>query len=192
MSGPLFTWIGEHYKGSWRARVVLKEYAGAAHHDGTPAAGVTNGDLERRTGLDRATLIRGRKELLADGALYELKAPGGRGHPGSYGIRVAFCAEACWSCGALLKATERVAHSDPSPRKGRPQRRKGRPQRPTTETEVPPTGGTSPHPESAPPAAEAAAARHEAGLPAKPMTREEFATWKRKNWPRRPNTRGAA
>jgi hypothetical protein len=149
VSGPLASWVGEHSKATWRGRAVLKEYALASNHDGTPAADVSRSDLEHRTGHGHNTVVKGRQEVLALGELEELERPGGAGKVGSYRVRFTLCpAEArCWVCATLadlLAKTVRSADGNlsaakaknrPPQSKNRPPQSKNRPpQGPTTET----------------------------------------------------------
>ena len=110
MSGPLATWVGEHSKASWRGRAVLSQYALAANHDGTPAADVTREDLERRTGMSRATIGRGRQEVEQLGELQQLDAGGGRGRLSRWRVVVTLCdpEAGCWSCGLLAHQLHKV------------------------------------------------------------------------------------
>jgi len=109
VSGPLASWVGEHSKASWRGKVVLKEYALAAHHDGTPSVDVSRDDLVRRTGCGSTTVTAGRKEVVELGELVELRRPLGRGNVGSYQVAVTLCpAEVhCWACALLSHLLEK-------------------------------------------------------------------------------------
>ena len=110
VSGPLATWIGEHSKASWRGRAVLSQYALAANHDGNPAADVTREDLERRTGMSRATIGRGRQEVEQLGELQQLDSGGGRGRLSRWRVVVTLCdpEAGCWSCGLLAHQLQKV------------------------------------------------------------------------------------
>jgi hypothetical protein len=161
MSGPLASWVGEHSQASWKGRAVVKEYALAARHDGTPAADVTLDDLEHRTRHSRTTVKAGRREAVRLRELVELERPGkGRGYPGRYRVAFTLCpAEAgCWSCSILAELLAGRGRVTPPSGKGKgsrerqkgaPQERKGARHAPTTVTETgPPTGGAVSHPES--------------------------------------------
>jgi hypothetical protein len=155
VSGPLASWVGEHSKASWRGKVVLKEYALAAHHDGSPSVDVSRDDLVRRIGCGVTTVKAGRQEVVELGELVELRQPLGRGNVGSYRVEVVLCpAEVhCWTCALLSHLLEkgRVAaplgegKGSPIEGKGSPIRRKGSRGGPTNGTETDhPQGGTSP------------------------------------------------
>jgi hypothetical protein len=139
--------------------MVLKEYALAAHHDGTPSVDVSRDDLVRRTGCGMTTVKAGRKEVIELDELVELRQPLGRGNVGSYRVEVVLCpAEVhCWTCALLSHLLEkgRVAaplgegKGSPIEGKGSPIRRKGSRGGPTNGTETDhPQGGTSPPGES--------------------------------------------
>jgi hypothetical protein len=163
VSGPLATWVGEHSKASWRGRAVLSQYALAANPDGTPAADVTREDLERRTGMSRATIGRGRQEVEQLGELQQLDAGGGRGRLSRWRVEVTLCdpEASCWSCDLLAPLLQKGSrpHSVPAAKpapaehvsvgKGRQQSQNVLPQSPTTETvTAPTTGGAVTHPGS--------------------------------------------
>src|SRR5512133_1351341 len=115
VSGPLGSWAGEHSKASWRGRAVLLQYALAAHHDGSPAADLTRDDLERRTGMSRATIGRGRQELAQLGELAPVDAGGGRHNLSRWRVVVTLCdpEAGCWSCGVLAGLLQKGIRSAP-------------------------------------------------------------------------------